>query len=63
MQQIVRKQLNSYGVQDLVKQAAEFNSTVSKDRAKRVFLSDVHPAVSYRMLFSSSLLCTYFCAL
>lgn len=51
VQQIKRKQLNSHDVLDLVKQAAQFNSTVSKDRARRVLLSDVHPAVSCRMLF------------
>ncbi len=46
LQQMQRKQLNSDDVQDLVKQAAKFNSRVLDDRARRVHLSDVNPAVS-----------------
>lgn len=49
-----RKQLNSGDVQDLVKQAAKFNSRVLDDRARRVHLSDVNPAVS---LSSSTCVC------
>ena len=46
LQQMQRKQLNSDNVQDLVKQAAKFNSRVLDDRERRVHLSDVNPAVS-----------------
>lgn len=46
LQQIQRKQLRSSEVKDLAKLAAAFNSSVSRDRARRVHLSDIHPAVS-----------------
>ena len=46
LQQVQRKQLSSDAVHNLVKEAATFNSRVSRDRARRVHFSGIHPAVS-----------------